>query len=471
MLRHESRCRTIAVRPMREHEAMLGTSCSTNTNCATWSATWSSGTAWSDSTSWSEKDYYDWHDRDGWSERATSSDSTAGCNSKGWSNDATSRWPDSSAYLDGDRRKGHGDGNLTWRPELQGASSSKASLGSESARCEITTWAEVVKATHSADLSNDNSCRPAQHCLSQEIVLEAGPEYGMTVREREENRKGKDKTITGYIIARTDHPREPLYCFIVLVSRSDSTKYKEGTLVRPIPKTCVFRDDEMGRFWVKRTLVPEIGSIVELQFLEDDTLQYLLSGHGKHPQQNEDLLCASLELKGICNLMEDPYARRHLMALACENVTTKWPWGYGLSKFSSVTPGKHIWFVPATSNRLPSVVLLRVNRESGVKFIFRNPSSRKVSCNFCAGSKTLSDIPVTAAGYDELPHVLNTRFATREHADHLFVLGLARKETRGPEGFNRLVECPEKARSLLKDCDFEEYCQILLIGIINLSHA
>lgn len=289
--------------------------------------------------------------------------------------------------------------------------------------------------------------------------------------EKQERRKaGQLKTILGNVIALTDHPKQPLYCFIVLVSRSDSLKYKAGKLVRPVPRTCVSRDDEMGRFWVKRTSVPEFGSMVELNFFEEDTREYVSSAQGNYPQQNEDLLCASLELKGGCHLMKDLTARQNLIALACNDVTTKWPWGSGLQKFASVTPGKFIWHVPAEKKHLSSVVLLRVKRDNNVEFVYRNAASKKISCNFSAGGKRLTDIPITAAGYNEYsPHELNMRYASREHVDQIFVLGLARAEKRGPEGFNRLVECSDKLKSLLNEDDFEDYCQILLIGTIDLT--
>jgi hypothetical protein len=141
---------------------------------------------------------------------------------------------------------------------------------------------------------------------------------------------GPRRTIVGHVVALTDHPKQPLYCFIVLVAVSDSMKDRKGLLVRPVPHTCVTRDDEMGRFWVKKKGVPEFGSMVELKFFEEDTREYLRCGQCKYPQQNEDLLCETLNLKGGGDLMQEPIALRSLTnGLISERVKglTKLRWG------------------------------------------------------------------------------------------------------------------------------------------------
>eukprot|EP00929_Paragymnodinium_shiwhaense_P120311 TRINITY_DN92246_c0_g1_i1.p1 TRINITY_DN92246_c0_g1~~TRINITY_DN92246_c0_g1_i1.p1 ORF type:complete len:1024 (+),score=100.42 TRINITY_DN92246_c0_g1_i1:279-3350(+) len=310
------------------------------------------------------------------------------------------------------------------------------------------------------------SARLDRPTLAVESVGDVGVKSDV---ERPQKSIAPSRVIIGYVVALTDHPKQPLYCFIVMVVRSSSLKYREGKLVRPVPQTCVERDDEMGRFWVKKSGVPAVGSRVKLEFVEEDTLEYLAAGQGQYPQQNEDLLCSSLTLQRHGSLWSDAGAQLSLTSLTCRDVTTKWPWGSGLQKFASVTPGKFIWYVPAWRNNLPSVVLLRISRESQVEFVYRNAASNKISCHFGAGGKRLTDIPVTAAGYCESPQKLNSRHASREHINEIFVLGLARAERRGPQGHNRWVECSDNLKRMLNEHDFEEYCQILLIGVIDLG--
>lgn len=49
--------------------------------------------------------------------------------------------------------------------------------------------------------------------------------------------------------------------------------------------------------------------------------------------------------------------------------------------------------------------------------------------------------------------------------DQLFVLGLARAEHRGPEGYNRLGECSEALLRQLEEEAFEEYCGSTAVGL------
>eukprot|EP00929_Paragymnodinium_shiwhaense_P072034 TRINITY_DN36575_c0_g1_i1.p1 TRINITY_DN36575_c0_g1~~TRINITY_DN36575_c0_g1_i1.p1 ORF type:complete len:1129 (+),score=59.29 TRINITY_DN36575_c0_g1_i1:42-3389(+) len=279
---------------------------------------------------------------------------------------------------------------------------------------------------------------------------------------------GLPRIIFGYVIAVTD-PKPPLYCFIIVVVRSNSLRYRRGKLVRPVPRSCTTRDDEISKFWVKHSGVPEFGSMVKLDFIEEETAEYFSAGHGEYPHHNEDLLCESLVMHGRSTLLCDIPAWRALATMACEDITTKWPWGSGLQKFASVLPGKFIWYVPALQKSLPSVVLLRVTKDNNVEFVYRNASSDKISCNFSAGGKRLTDIPVTALGYNDAPYVLNKRRADQPVQEQIFVLGLARAERRGPEGYNRWFECSERLRAKLNADDFEEYCQILLVGVIDLT--
>lgn len=115
---------------------------------------------------------------------------------------------------------------------------------------------------------------------------------------------GTPRRLIANVIARTDHPKLPLYCFIAMITRStQSEKYRPGSIVRPIPVDR-FRllGDEKGHFWLKKTRVPEIGDIVEMRFVEEDTREYLDSAHGRSPHRNEDLLCTTLTLRSRCDL-------------------------------------------------------------------------------------------------------------------------------------------------------------------------
>ena len=87
--------------------------------------------------------------------------------------------------------------------------------------------------------------------------------------------------------------------------------------------------------------------------------------------------------------------------------------------------------------------------------------------DFSAGGRFLTDIAVTAAGFDASPLDLNRQFSEKsQEMEHLFVLGLARAERQGPGGYNRLEECSEPLRRQLDLEALEEYCQILLIGVL-----
>ena len=131
-------------------------------------------------------------------------------------------------------------------------------------------------------------------------------------------------------------------------------------------------------------------------------------------------------------------AWKALMKLSVEGVESKWPWKTALGKFDSVTPGKKIWFVHPKKH-LPSVLLLRLTRADSVNFKYRGASNDRVSVDFSAGDRFLSDIPVTASDYSKEPEVLNRRFVERaKSSQHWFLLGLARAERRGPDGYNRL---------------------------------
>ena len=80
--------------------------------------------------------------------------------------------------------------------------------------------------------------------------------------------------------------------------------------------------------------------------------------------------------------------------------------------------------------------------------------------DFSAGCRFLTDIAVTAAGFDASPLDLNRQFSEKsQEMEHLFVLGLARAERQGPEGSEHL-------RRQLDLEALEEYCQILLIGVL-----
>ena len=117
-------------------------------------------------------------------------------------------------------------------------------------------------------------------------------------------RSGVPKRLIANVVARTDHPGMPLYCFIAMVSKStESQKYRPGSIVRPIPEDR-FRvlGDEKGHFWLKKNRVPQIGDVVEMSFFEVDGEDYLESAHADSPHRNEDLLCITLTLRHRCLL-------------------------------------------------------------------------------------------------------------------------------------------------------------------------
>ncbi|CAE7689056.1 unnamed protein product [Symbiodinium sp. KB8] len=300
------------------------------------------------------------------------------------------------------------------------------------------------------------------------VVLEPAD---IPLNQRTCERRGAPKQVYGNVIARTDHSRLPLYCFVVLVMQSNSARCKVGSIARPIPEDR-FRlmGDEKGHFWKKKARVPEVGDVVEMQFFEEDNTNYL--GLGSYPHKNEDLLCTSLLLKSRSLLAKNVSALGALGLVAVDDVETIWPWKSGLSKFPSVQPGKHIWFVHATKSSLPSVIILRLNHAGTLNFKYRSDASDKISLDFKAGRKHLRDLPVTAAGFNSPPHVLNECFKLRaQEIDHLLVLGLARAERRGPEGYNRLPECSEALQRQLDVESFAEYCQLLVIGILEVPKA
>ena len=68
----------------------------------------------------------------------------------------------------------------------------------------------------------------------------------------------------------------PLYCFVVLVMRSDSPRCRTGGIVRPIPEEML--GDEKGHFWKKKNRIPEVGDIVEITFYDEDNRNYLSLG-------------------------------------------------------------------------------------------------------------------------------------------------------------------------------------------------
>ncbi|CAE7891493.1 unnamed protein product [Symbiodinium microadriaticum] len=305
--------------------------------------------------------------------------------------------------------------------------------------------------------------------------LEAEPAEPIAVQEPADipvsvmpRRSGAPKRLVANVIARTDHAHLPLYCFIAVVAKAqDSQKYRAGQVVRPIPEDR-FRllGDEKGHFWKKITRVPAVGDIVEVCFFEEDTYDYLATAHGKYPHQNEDLLCTTLTLHSRCDLSKNALASAALQSMAVEDVESKWPWKRALGKFDSVQPGKKIWYVHPKKH-LPSVVVVRIQRCETVQFKYRSAASNRISVDFSAGGRFLTDIAVTAAGFDASPLDLNRQFSEKsQEMEHLFVLGLARAERQGPGGYNRLEECSEPLRRQLDLEALEEYCQILLIGVL-----
>ena len=120
-------------------------------------------------------------------------------------------------------------------------------------------------------------------------------------------RSGRPQKIIANVLARTDHAHLPLFCFVLLITVSESEKYRPGRIVRPIPEDR-FRllGDEKGHFWKRMpSALPEVGHVVEIHFYEEDTADYLQAAHGNYPHQNEDLLCTSLILRSRCNLQRN----------------------------------------------------------------------------------------------------------------------------------------------------------------------
>eukprot|EP00392_Amoebophrya_sp_AT5.2_P011620 g11699.t1 len=171
-----------------------------------------------------------------------------------------------------------------------------------------------------------------------------------------------------------------------------------------------------------------------------------------------------------------------LAGIATKDIFEVWPWRKGLRRFRS-TPDhlaewsqqhKTIWFVPAGAKRLPSVILHRVGPKNDVRFTHRNSITNKISVGISIGTRRMDDLPVTAAAWGaarsgERLTQLNRQFAalladkTREV---ILVLGLARAERKGLKGFNRLEDCAQWCRG--RDAsEFEEYCQIMLIGVLH----
>lgn len=160
-----------------------------------------------------------------------------------------------------------------------------------------------------------------------------------------------------------------------------------------------------------------------------------------------------------------------LASLAVDDIEVRWPWKTALGKFDATTPGKQIWFVhPKTY--LPSVIVVRIKRPDSVKFKYRGATNDRISVDFSAGGRFLHDIPVTAAGFEGKPAELDCWFREQcLESDQLFALGLARAEHRGPEGYNRWADFPERWKREVDVDSLERYCQILLIGILCCSNA
>lgn len=153
--------------------------------------------------------------------------------------------------------------------------------------------------------------------------------------------------------------------------------------------------------------------------------------------------------------------------MAVDDVHDKWRWKAALGKFDSVTPGKKIWFVHPKPC-FQSVVVLRLTRPHLVNFKYRGAANDRISVDFPAGRKRiLRDIPVTAAGFEAKPSELNTWFGEKcAEAEQLFVLGLARAECWGPDGYNRWEEVPDRLKRQVDVDSLGKYCQVLLIGVL-----
>lgn len=153
--------------------------------------------------------------------------------------------------------------------------------------------------------------------------------------------------------------------------------------------------------------------------------------------------------------------------MAVDDVHDKWRWKAALGKFDSVTPGKKIWFVHPKPC-FQSVVVLRLTRPQLVNFKYRGAANDRISVDFPAGRKRiLRDIPVTAAGFEAKPSELNEWFGEKcAEAEQLFVLGLARAECWGPDGYNRWEEVPDRLKRQVDVDSLGKYCQVLLIGVL-----
>lgn len=128
----------------------------------------------------------------------------------------------------------------------------------------------------------------------------------MRTSTQERVRTGPPQTLFANVVARTDHPKAPLYCFLAMVAKSDSKACPPGCLVRPIPEDR-FRllGDEKGHFWLKSRRVPEVGDVIEMNFFEEDVSDYLATAHGNYPHRNEDLLCTKLTLRSRSELQRN----------------------------------------------------------------------------------------------------------------------------------------------------------------------
>ena len=153
--------------------------------------------------------------------------------------------------------------------------------------------------------------------------------------------------------------------------------------------------------------------------------------------------------------------------MAVDDVHDKWRWKAALGKFDSVTPGKKIWFVHPKPC-FQSVVVLRLTRPQLVNFKYRGAANDRISVDFPAGRhRILRDIPVTAAGFEAKPSELNEWFGEKcAEAEQLFVLGLARAECWGPDGYNRWEDVPDRLKRQVDVDSLGKYCQVLLIGVL-----
>ena len=314
----------------------------------------------------------------------------------------------------------------------------------------------------------------------------------------EKKRLGDPNFLIGYVLAKTAHPKSPLFCFIVVVEYANAS-YKQGQIIRPIP-VLRFEEtlDEKGHFWKMcsekstggkgkgRRTDPNVGDRVVIEFYPEDTAEHTKSGHayGNSPHRNED--CLATECKVVTRLgMENCDFLKWWIPRNCiNNIEDQWPWGTSvLGKFTNVDPDKSIWMVNKEAVNYPSVILLKVSGEkhqrNPVKFAFRNAeTSEKFSVSFGGGApgRMITDVPLTELfnAWGEKcttnPLDLSKEFdRNMREGDMYFVIGLARAEMCAPDG-NRVTESSMDIKKLAqagtatKAQMFFQYCQLLLIG-------